>query len=92
MLRYTDVRDTTECLMKCKSFDGCKWFTFHVYDHRHNYNCVLYEGCKNFSTSYINSLSGEVLCPVCERVGKCLTSTVLGVKFPNSVSKCLKVL
>ena len=89
MLDYTDARDITECLMKCKSFDGCKWFTFHVYDHG---NCILYEGCKNFNSSYINSVSGEVSCPVCERVGKCLNSTVLGVKFLDSVTKCLRVL
>ena len=90
MLDYTDARDITECLVKCKSHDGCKWFTFDVYAHSH---CMLYEGCKEFNTSYIDSVSGEVSCPVCERVGKCVNSNVLYVKFKClHVTKCLKVL
>ena len=69
---------------------GCQYFT------HHNNLCKLFATCENFSpvcTTYDckDSLSGEVTCPVCEKIGKCQTTSVLGVSFLKDITECHKV-
>ena len=87
-LSNSEVQDYTGCLMKCQNFkSGCKFFTYHMESN----SCELFRKCENFNKTCKNCLSGEVSCPVCERKGQCLKSTILGARIAENITACHKV-